>query len=134
MTDFQQALGRFLIFTAGIAAAIRMNSEYNDFAERNPKVPFDVMWLSDALHSLDELGRAVQDGYPTRVVTACDRQISIWEGYKVPVKEAARLKSSPHETFERWAHLAQLDEGIEILKLLRAQAQEAIDSLEMTRS
>jgi hypothetical protein len=127
MNDFQQLLGRFLIFTGGMATAIRMNSAYNGAAATDPNVPVDVMWLSDALHPLDELGNAIAAGYPVRVVAACDRLISVWEGYRTPAKPGDVLAPSASDTFERWGHLADLDEGIAILRSLRESAQAAID-------
>lgn len=124
--NFRLAFADLLKFVGQAGLAIRMNSAYHSAAAKDPKVPFDVMWLADMLHELGSLGEAVAAGNLSRIVLDCDRQIGMWERYRTP---NTQYTVSPHETFERWEHIVSLDSGLAMLRRLRDSAKAAADSL-----
>lgn len=77
-------LARLLNFTAAVATAIRMYSAYNP-SEQHLNAPEDLMWLSDCLHNLDMLGRAVVEEKPANIVFACDVLLTTYaDRWKTP--------------------------------------------------
>lgn len=110
-----QELGRLLDYVSLVGAAIRLNSPYDPRYRANAQSEVDVMWLSDMLHDLDMLGRALQSGVVPRVESVCDQLIFKYERYR---DEDGSWNCAG--TFERWSGRVDIDAGIEIFRAIKA--------------
>jgi hypothetical protein len=108
-------LGGILTFVAKVATAIRTYSAYSD-SEPRRHAAFDLMWLSDCLHNLDVLGRAVQVGRPEAIAFACDRLLRQIAEYE---SDVSHYKSPPRQSFERNREHFELAEFAMLLRSLR---------------
>ena len=87
--SLQPMLGELISFISQVAIAIRMNSSYNR-VPKNPEImPDNVMWLSDALHNLGRLGKAITSGNMAFISEAADIQASYWNSYRENIVIAA---------------------------------------------
>lgn len=122
--DLSWEFGRLLGYVAGVCTAIRKNSAYNQMhLEQNAaNVSFDVMWLSDSLHRVDALGRAIQSGDPAQIVVACDFLLSLQQTYIDGIPPGQRVKGDPRESFERYAGTVSAREGMAIFTAIRHKA------------
>jgi hypothetical protein len=109
-------LGELLCEISNIAISIRMNSKYNPSAVENPNTTEAVMWLSDTLHYLDVLGRAITKCAPEQIVMAVDSIIGSWE-YNLDNIEKASLENVPRQ-------LVKINESIEILNSIKMLVQD----------
>lgn len=93
-----KALGSLLSLIANIAITIRMNSAYCRGSLTNPNTPTNIMFLSDMLHNLHFLGRAIEEDDICRLHIEIDKQIGYWEMHKEDI-ERARLDSYGSESW-----------------------------------
>lgn len=116
-------LGRLLVFVADVATAIRMNSPYNGaYLDRDPReVGLDVMWLADALHCLDRLGRAIQAADNKETVAACDSLLSYYTMFTEGT-QGKNMKGDPKATFERFGHLCNPHQAMAVFAEIRGKA------------
>ena len=116
-------LGRLLVFVADVATAIRMNSPYNGaYLDRDPReVGLDVMWLADALHCLDRLGRAIQSEDSKETVAACDSLLSYYAMFTEGT-QGKNMKGDQKATFERYGHLCNPQQAISVFAEIRGKA------------
>lgn len=126
--DLNWEFGRLLVYIAGVSTAIRKNSAYNQMhLELNaPNVAFDVMWLSDSLHRIDALGRAIQSGDLHQIVSACDFLLSLQGAYIDGIPPGQRLKGDPKESFERYEETVSAREGMAVFTAIRDKALAAL--------
>lgn len=121
--DVSWELGRLLVHIADVATAIRLNSPYrSDYKDRDPReVGFDVLHLSDSLHCLDRLGRAIQSGNSKEIVTTCDALLNYYRMFTEGVQGRA-MKGDPKASFERYSHLCHPQEAMAVFTDIRAKA------------
>lgn len=121
--DVSWELGRLLVHIADVATAIRLNSPYrSDYKDRDPReVGFDVLHLSDSLHCLDRLGRAIQSGDSKEIVTTCDALLSYYRMFTEGV-QGRGTKGDPKASFERYSHLCHPQEAMAVFTDIRAKA------------
>ena len=100
--DYSADLCRLLDFVSETATGIRMNSAYNRASEFEPNARVDAMWLSDALHNLGVIGRAIISGDEAQVVRACDQQIRIFQQY-----QSDSTGHNSKASFDRWSRFEQ---------------------------
>lgn len=125
--NFNWELGRLLVYIADVATAIRMNSPYNGaYQDRDPRdIGLDVMWLSDSLHCLDRLGRAIQSGEPEQIVEACDSLLHYYRMFTDGVPEGARMKGDPKATADRHERYFRVGEAMATVMEIRNKAATA---------
>lgn len=85
-------LSKLLQFAGNVAGAIRMYSAYNPYGysegefprgRTDPaRSPVDLMFLSDALTHLLEVGSAVERGKPEDIARVCDDVLRIYSSYE----------------------------------------------------
>lgn len=121
--DVSWELGRLLVHVADVATAIRKNSAYSDFycSENADNLLCDVMWLSDSLHCLDRLGRAIQSGDSKEIVTTCDALLSYYRMFTEGV-QGRGTKGDPKASFERYSDLCRPQEAMDVFADIRAKA------------
>lgn len=118
--NFTPETGRLLVFIGHVATAIRMNTPYNGcYRPDNPEHANDVMWLSDSLHSLWELGEALQAADVNKIDRACHRLLTLYQGYSMA---DTGWKSDPTHTFSKQT-LFHLSEGILAIQSIRDKAK-----------
>lgn len=100
--DLTLELAQLLVFVADVAIAIRMNSAYNarSLLEDRRGVADDVMWLSDTLHHLDRLGRALLGGDGDVILATCDALSNTYRRYETRPPDTSSC--APKKTFERY--------------------------------
>lgn len=120
--NFTPETGRLLVFIGHVATAIRMNTPYNGYyRSENPDHANDVMWLSDSLHSLWELGEALQGASTNNIDRACNNLLSLYQSYGMSDTSG---KSEATHTFSKQT-LFHLREGILIIQSIRDKARQA---------
>lgn len=120
--DFTPELIRLLGFAAKVATAIRMCSIYA--APNIPKTaPYDVMWLSDSLHSFGQLSESLETKSVSRIVWASDSLIEAYRSYQ---QGAIRHSKPAADTFDRNQRYFLLDEGISIFSDIKKRALSAL--------
>lgn len=129
--NLTRELARLLNFTAVVATAIRMYSAYNPGGhhlggERIENAPEDLMWLSDCLHNLDRLGRAVVEEKPANIVSACDALLTAYADYQV---EDPRRSRQAKPSFDRNARMFSLREGMDIFTDIKAKVLPLVQSV-----
>lgn len=126
--DVSTELARLLVFVADVATAIRLNSPYrSDYLHRGPQeVGLDVMWLSDSLHCLDQLGRAIQADSPRVIIEACDDLLKYYRTFTEGVKGGG-MAGDPKAVFERYSHLGNPRAAMTVFAAIRAKAEAAAD-------
>jgi hypothetical protein len=120
MPDLHTELAKLLQYVASVATAIRMNSLYS--AEHRPTAATsrDVMWLSESLYNLDQLGRAVLSGDREIIGAACDHLIQVYARYK--------NESGGHDsksTFDRYAAYFSLDDALDLIRAIKTKCTAA---------
>lgn len=119
--NFTPETGRLLVFIGHVATAIRMNTPYNGcYRPENPDHANDVMWLSDSLHSLWELGVALQGTGRNNIDRACNNLLSLYKSYGMSDTSG---KSEATDTFSKQT-LFHLHEGILIIQSIRDKASQ----------
>jgi len=121
--DFSPEMGSLLIWISDVATAIRLNSSYaysDEKPEKLTQMAHDVMWLSDTLHTLFQLGDALQSGSPYKIIDGCNGLLKQFHFYK---EDAPYYKSNPKDTFERYNKFFKLEEAMQIFTNIKHKAQ-----------
>lgn len=129
--DVSWELGRLLVYVADVATAIRLNSPYgSDYKDRDLcEVGFDVLHLSDSLHCLDRLGRAIQSGDSRSIVMTCDALLSHYRTFMEGAQGRGE-KGDPKASFERYGHLCRPQEAMAVFTDIRAKALDLEDAMD----
>jgi len=121
--DVNFELGRLLVYIADVATAIRKNSAYNvEYCyENRENLTLDVMWLSDSLHCLDRLGRAIQVADAEEIIAACD---SLIEYYRLFTDGPGnfKCKGDPKGSIGRYSDLFRPQSAISVFTDIRTRA------------
>ena len=133
--DFTPELAQLIGYTANVAIAIRLHSAYtegnpyrmlclpgSDIAKKitDPRQQSldDLMWLSDSLNKLGQLGRAIADSSLDRIEKACDSLQSIYQLY---IAGTDRFKGNPKETFDLHAVHIKLSDALAIFAAIKTK-------------
>jgi hypothetical protein len=81
--------GELLVLISGIAITIRMFSAYNQSAVSTQESQVALMWLSDSIHNLHVLGRALQSGDVNEIKRAAQYQKEYWQGQECDVRRSS---------------------------------------------
>jgi hypothetical protein len=114
--NLTEELARLLCFAGKVAVAIRTYSAYNQDPTDSRKgfAPLDVMWLSDCLHGIEDLGNAVLAGDTARIALQCTLLTAAYHDYSLD-----KYPSRPSlASFERNARWFSLQEGIDIFEAI----------------
>ena len=118
--DYTHELIQLLKFAGDTATAIRMYSKYsngtplNGGQRRDPAMaPVDLMFLSDAITQLLNIGGVIEQGDPTQIVDTCHSVQKLFEGYTID-NPAFYPQAKP--TFDYWAGLVDLGVAVKALK------------------
>lgn len=126
--NYSAELGRLLVYIADVATAIRTNSAYNEghCYQNRENLALDVMWLSDSLHCLDRLGRALLGAPESEIIEACDSLIGYYRLFtEGPDAGTGKLKGDPKASIERYEGLFSPQEAIDIFSAIRDKTQAA---------
>lgn len=118
--NLTRELARLLDYTAQVAIAIRMNTPYGDYDQRNPQHGYDVMWLADSIHGFMNLAEAIISGDADQIVFACDMLAEVYNSYTEDPGEA-RVKGDPPGAFKRHAEYFRLEDGRAIFADIKAK-------------
>lgn len=122
MKNIESLLGELLLFVSDVATSIRMNSAYNRLSAGDPEPSQSVLWLSDVLHNLHVVGKALQGGDYSEIAEAASFQRQYWEDAKEPIKQASLQNIQGEPCFD-------IEKGIEILRKIEAAAKKLADTV-----
>jgi hypothetical protein len=130
--NFTTELAQLMKFTGETATAIRMYSAYSGGSPadylgipHNPeREAVDLMFLADALHHFTELGYALEDGRPDKIIRACDYMLNAFAEYDVMKPEYGVRQAKP--TFDAWKGRVPLAEARVALTAIRNKAAAAL--------
>ncbi|MGR9053824.1 MAG: hypothetical protein ACU84J_14355, partial [Gammaproteobacteria bacterium] len=123
-TNISFEIGRLLIYIADVATAIRLNSPYRgDYWTRNRnEVGLDVMWLSDSLHCLDRLGKALRTADHNEIASSCEDLIDyyrLFEDDVVGEVNGLNRKGDPKAVMKHYDHLFDPKDAVAIFTDIR---------------
>jgi len=133
LINFSPEMGSLLIWISDVATAIRLNSSYaycdrqrysDEKPEKLTQMAHDVMWLSDPLHTLFQLGDALQSGSPHKIIDGCNGLLKQFRFYE---KDDPYYKSNPKDRFERYNKLFKLEEAMQIFTNIKHKAQSIVN-------
>ena len=132
LPDLTFECGELLKFVSNVAIDIRLYSAYSDGIRSNengqmidsrsdPNTLCDLMYLSDVLHNLWNIGNAIQSGNTEKIMRECDAHIEIFEVYlgKNPARWCKNMKSNPIDTFQRHKKYVDLEGAIQIFEKIK---------------
>ena len=129
--DFTPELADLVMFMSRVAISIRMHTPYRyrsgwESAKEHCK---HVLWLSDSIHSFEDLAGTIKRGDIKGLISAVDRHIA---GYQLYMTVGSKWVSDPMLTFkeepsepvfgeryDRWV----LDEGIALFERIKEKAE-----------
>lgn len=81
--DISGEIGTLFEHVARVATAIRDYSAYTrgHYGPEHNKARYDLLWLSDCLHTLDSVGRALAAGSQRSLAAACQELLAMYEAY-----------------------------------------------------
>lgn len=117
--DFNKEYGELLIFIGNVATTIRMNSKsYNHSLLEGEKVINDrIMYFSDALHNLTDLGNSIISNDPLSIIDSCDNLIQQFTTYKKETSIFDNQTNLPYKLFS-------LDEAIKIFNDIKEKCKQ----------
>lgn len=103
--DISGEVGTLLEHVARVAVAIRSYSAYTrgHHGPEPNKARYDLLWLSDCLHTLDRVGKALAAGSQRELTAACGELLSMYDMY---LKDGSGYDS--RDTFRRLAERVPL--------------------------
>lgn len=117
--DYTPELTLLLKFAGDTATAIRMYSKYsgetpmNGEQRRDPAMaPVDLMFLSDAISQLLNIGGAIEQGDPAHIADSCDSVRKLFESYTI---DTPTFSPQAKPTFDYWAGLVNLGVAVKAL-------------------
>ena len=117
--DISAEIGTLFEHVARVAKTIRHYSAYNrgHQAPEPSKARYDLLWLSDCLHSFDQIGQALAQGSVSALKTACRELLSMYEAYP---RDGSGYNS--RDTFRRLANEVPLTDVINAMKSIMEKA------------
>lgn len=125
--DISSEIGTLFEHVARVARTIRNYSAYTrgHHAPEPAKARYDLHWLSDCLHSFDQVGKALAKGSTEALTDACTELLSMYEQY---LKDSAGYDS--RDTFQRLAGDVPLGEVSDAVRSIIVKAAPALDEPE----
>ena len=83
--DISGEIGTLFEHVARVATAIREYSAYTrgHYGPEHSKARYDLLWLSDCLHTFDQVGKALAAGSQRSLAAACQELLAMYEAYLV---------------------------------------------------
>lgn len=123
--DFTNELVQLMKFAGDAATAIRMYSHYsggrakNGGRDRDPAMtPVDLMFLSDAITQLLNIGGAIERGNSAQIFDRCRSVQKLFVAYTT---EDPNFDPQPKPTFDYWVGLVDMNIAILALKGIQAK-------------
>jgi len=81
--DISGEIGTLFEHVARVATTIRDYSAYTrgHYGAEHSKARYDLLWLSDCLHTFDRIGRALASGSQRALLQACQELLAMYEAY-----------------------------------------------------
>lgn len=124
--NYTAELTQLLKFAGDTATAIRMYSHYTGGEPRShgqyrdqAMAPVDLMFLSDAITQLLNVGGAIEDGDSTRILSVCREVRSLFESY---ASDNPKFDPQAKPTFDFWAGLVDLGIAVQALNGIESKA------------
>ncbi|ABD72127.1 hypothetical protein Rfer_4441 (plasmid) [Rhodoferax ferrireducens T118] len=124
--DFTLELTQLMKFSGDTATAIRMYSKYsggtpmNGGERRDPAMaPVDLMFLSDAITQLLNIGGAIERGDPVNIAETCHSVQRLFESYTT---DNPSYSPQAKPTFDYWAGQVDLGVAVKALKGIKEKA------------
>lgn len=118
--DLTPELTQLMKFAGDTATAIRMYSKYSGSMptsggqRRDPVMaPVDIMFLSDAISQLLNIGGAIERGNPVQIVDTCHSVQKLFESYAT---DNPSFDPQAKTTFDFWQGLVDLNVAVKALK------------------
>lgn len=128
-TDLTAELTQLMKFAGDTATAIRMYSQYsrgmprNGDEYRNPSMaPVDIMFLSDAITQLANVGGAIERGDPVGIAETCKEVRRLFVSYTT---DNPIFDPQAKPTFDFWVGLVDLGVATNALKGIQEKAEQA---------
>lgn len=117
--DIATEVGTLLAHVARVARSIRRYSAYSrgHNAPELSSARYDLHWLSDCLHSLDQVGHALATGNVDTLTAACTELLSMYEQY---LKDGSGYNS--RDTFQRLSSHVPLADVTDAIRSIAAKA------------
>lgn len=117
--DIATEIGTLLAHVARVARSIRRYSAYSrgHNAPELSSARYDLHWLSDCLHSLDQIGHALARGNVDTLTAACTELLSMYELY---LKDGSGYNS--RDTFQRLSSHVPLADVTDAIRSIAAKA------------
>ncbi|KTF31995.1 hypothetical protein [Xanthomonas translucens] len=117
--DISAEIGTLLAHVARVARSIRRYSAYSrgHNAPESSSARYDLHWLSDCLHSLDQIGHALARGNVDTLTAACTELLSMYEQY---LKDGSGYNS--RDTFQRLSSHVPLADVTDAIRSIAAKA------------
>lgn len=121
--DLTNELGKLLNYIGRIGVTIRMLSAYAGHKRGDEESQLDLMWLSDALHHFEHLGKALCSRDNGNIIRACGYLTEAYKGYS---RTDTGMRSEPKPTFDRHNKHFTLQEGLEIFQSIMEKVSQSI--------
>lgn len=117
--DIAGEVGTLLAHVARVARSIRRYSAYSrgHNAPELSSARYDLHWLSDCLHSFDQVGHALARGNVDTLTAACTELLSMYEQY---LKDGSGYNS--RDTFQRLSSHVPLGDVTDAIRSIAAKA------------
>ncbi len=129
--DISAEIGTLLAHVARVARSIRRYSAYSrgHNAPELSSARYDLHWLSDCLHSLDQIGHALARGDVDTLTAACTELLSMYEQY---LKDGSGYNS--RDTFQRLSSHVPLADVTDAIRSIAAKASLARQAQTQTQT
>jgi hypothetical protein len=129
--DISAEIGTLLAHVARVARSIRRYSAYTrgHNAPESSSARYDLHWLSDCLHSLDQIGHALARGNVDTLTAACTELLSMYEQY---LKDGSGYNS--RDTFQRLSSHVPLADVTDAIRSIAAKASLARQAQTQTQA
>jgi multidrug efflux pump subunit AcrA (membrane-fusion protein) len=120
--DLAVEIGVLLEHVARVARALRPYSAHGrgHLGPEPARARYDLHWLSDCLHGLDQLGQALERGSLGALNIACADLLSMYETY---LKDTSGYNS--RDTFQRLAKQVPMTQAIDAIRSIATKARYA---------
>jgi hypothetical protein len=120
--DVSGEVGVLFEHVARVALAVREHSAYTrgHYRQESNKARYDLLWLSDSLHTFDQLGRALAGGNARALASASGELAAMYDAYP---RDGSGYDS--RDTFRRLAERVPLASVSDAIRSLAAKAAQA---------
>jgi len=127
--DISAEIGTLLAHVARVARSIRRYSAYSrgHNAPELSSARYDLHWLSDCLHSFDQIGHALATDNVDTLTAACTELLSMYEQY---LKDGSGYNS--RDTFQRLSSHVPLADVTAAIRTIAAKASLARQTQPLT--